>query len=52
MTASTDSTRVGGYGCSGCHFDSFGWAACVAGIAAALAVGGALAGRLGAVNAP
>jgi len=36
----------------GTIFDSFGWAACVAGIAAALAVGGALAGRLGAVNAP
>ena len=36
----------------GAIFDSFGWAACVAGIAAALAVGGGLAGRLGAVNAP
>jgi MFS family permease len=36
----------------GAIFDSFGWAACVAGIAAALAVGGALAGRLEAVDAP
>jgi predicted MFS family arabinose efflux permease len=36
----------------GAIFDSFGWAACVAGIAAALAVGGALAGRLGTVKAP
>jgi MFS family permease len=36
----------------GAIFDSFGWTACVAGIAAALAVGGALAGRLGTVKAP
>jgi predicted MFS family arabinose efflux permease len=36
----------------GAIFDSFGWAACVAGIAAALVVGSTLAGRLRAHNAP